>query len=306
MPNLRPTQSVIIPATNRPASLDRCLEAVAASTHPPDEVIVVDAPASAGPAEARNIGVSRASGDVVVFVDADVAVHADALARIRSAFASDPELDAVFGSYDDRPPVASAVSRFRNLLHHHVHTSSPGEAETFWAGLGAVSRESFEDVGGFDSARFGVPSIEDVELGLRLRRRGASIVLDPEIRGTHLKGWSLSEMVRTDLTRRGIPWVRLELESGTVSTSLNLAWRNRVSALAALAATAAALARRPVGAAGALAAMVALNHAFFGLLRRRGGIGLAAAGVPLLAVHYLVASLAAFVATISHLLDRAR
>jgi transposase len=33
------------------------------------------------------------------------------------------------------------VSRFRNLLHHHTHTTHPGPACTFWAGCGAVRRE---------------------------------------------------------------------------------------------------------------------------------------------------------------------
>ena len=34
--------SVVIPATNAPATLERCVAAVEASTEPPDELIVVD------------------------------------------------------------------------------------------------------------------------------------------------------------------------------------------------------------------------------------------------------------------------
>ena len=128
-----------------------------------------------------------------------------------------PRLVAVFGSYDDQPADPAPVSRFRNLLHHHVHSSSPGPAETFWAGLGAIRRDAFLAAGGFDAARYPEPAIEDIELGTRLVADGASIVLDPQIRGTHLKRWSLTSMVRTDLVRRGIPWVQLQLESGRSS-----------------------------------------------------------------------------------------
>ena len=166
---------------------------------------MVELPADAGPAAARNAGVAATTSELVAFVDADVVVEAEALARLRARFAADPGLAAVFGSYDDTPAAPGTVSRFRNLLHHHVHASSPGPAETFWAGLGAVRREALERAGGFDAERFPEAAIEDVELGMRLRRAGAAIVLDPEVRGTHLKRWSLRSMVDTDLRRRGAP-----------------------------------------------------------------------------------------------------
>ena len=51
---------------------------------------MVDGPTSLSAAGARNAGVERATADVVVFVDADVAVRPDAFTRLRAAFASDP------------------------------------------------------------------------------------------------------------------------------------------------------------------------------------------------------------------------
>ena len=88
--------------------------------------------------DARNTGAALATGDVLVFIDADVVVHRDAMTRIRAAMAADPGLDAVYGSYDDRPADAGVVSRFRNLLHHEVHQLAAGPSPSFWAGLGAV------------------------------------------------------------------------------------------------------------------------------------------------------------------------
>ena len=134
------TLSVIVPATDQPATLARCLDALRAGSDQPDELTVVDSPHGHGPAAARNQGAQRAAGDVLVFVDADVEAHRDALARIRRAFNRNPNLSAVFGSYDDDPGSAGLISDFRNLLHHHVHHEGAGEAMTFWAGLGAVRR----------------------------------------------------------------------------------------------------------------------------------------------------------------------
>lgn len=297
---------MIVPATDSPPTLERCLDALERSSEPPDELIVVTDPPGRGPAGARNDGAAKASSELLAFVDADVAVDPEALARLRAAFADDPALAAAFGAYDDAPADPGAVSRFRNLLHHHVHTDAAGPAATFWAGLGAVRRPDFVAAGGFDAERYTEASVEDIELGMRLRRSGASIVLDPWVRGTHLKRWSLSSMVSTDMWRRGVPWMRLQLEAGRIEGSLNLGWRHRLSALAALAAVLAAIARRPGAAVAALAGMVALNLRFYALLRRRGGASLALIGVPLHLVHHLTAACAAATAVGAHALARGR
>src|SRR5205085_301085 len=64
--------SAIVPATDAPATLERCLAAIATADDPPEEVVVVDAADRPGPAAARNEGARRATGDALVFVDEDV------------------------------------------------------------------------------------------------------------------------------------------------------------------------------------------------------------------------------------------
>jgi GT2 family glycosyltransferase len=289
--------SVVVPATNGPPTLERCLAAVGRAAEPADEVIVVDKAPGPGPAAARNAGAERAKGDVVVFVDADVLPHADAFQRIRAAFAADPQLVAIFGSYDDVPEAPDVVSAFRNLLHHHVHQQAAGPAETFWAGLGAVRREDFLRAGGFDADRYRVPSVEDIELGMRLASNGARLELDGNLQGTHLKSWSLGEMVRTDFSRRGVPWVELLLREGRVPSTLNLGWRHRLSAAASLMLAASLAARKPRPAVGAAVGLVALNHSLYALLLRRRGPAAAAGGVALHVLHHLTSAGAlAFVA----------
>jgi len=284
--------SVVIPATDAPPTLGRCLAALARSDERHAVDVVTDPPGS-GPAAARNAGARRCAGEILVFVDADVEVHPDALRRLRETLERDAGLAAVFGAYDDRPAAPATVSRFRNLLHHHVHVSCAGPATTFWAGLGAVRREAFDAVGGFDAQRYPRPSIEDIELGMRLHAAGHRIVLDPAVRGTHLKRWTLASMLRTDLTARGAPWVALRLERGGAGGgALNLSWRQRLAAGAAVVAFAAGLSGHGRVAVAALAAMVAPNARFYARLLALGGPRLALSGVPLHLLHHLTAAAA--------------
>jgi hypothetical protein len=305
MPRLMATLSAIVPATNVPSTLVRATAAVARAASPPEELIVVDDPPTLSASQARNVGAWRARGDILVFVDADVEVHPDAFTRLRGAFAADPGLTAVFGSYDDAPSCPGTISAFRNLLHHHVHQAGAGPAETFWAGLGAVRRDAFLAAGGFDSRRFPHPSIEDIELGARLAAAGASIRLDPTIRGKHLKAWTLGSMVWTDFARRGVPWVGLQLREGRSSTALNCGWRHRLSAAVCLTGGAGVLLGRPVAAAASGLALTALNRSFYALLARRRGRRQAALGVGLHALHHLCAVAALPAGVAAHARERA-
>ncbi len=300
------TLSAIVPASNAPPTLSRAVAAIARSASAPEELIVVDGPPGLSAVEARNAGAWRAHGDILVFVDADVEVHPDAFARLRVMFESDPGLTAVFGSYDDEPACPRTVSAFRNLLHHHVHQSAAGPALTFWAGLGAVRREAFFGVGGFDARRFSHPSVEDIELGARLVAAGARIRLEPGVRGKHLKAWTLRSMLWTDFARRGMPWVGLQLREGRSSTALNCGWRHRLSAGVCLSGLVGVIRGRPEVAASSVLALATLNRSFYALLARRNGRRQAAVGVGLHALHHLcaVAAVPAGVAVHGH--ERAR
>jgi hypothetical protein len=284
--------SAIIPATDGPAHVQRVIAAIRAAEEPPDELIVVDEAPLPGPAAARNAGAARADGDILVFLDSDVVPHGDAFRRIREAFTVDASLTAIFGSYDDTPEAPGTVSAFRNLLHHFVHQQSAGIATTFWAGLGAIRKDAFAASGGFDAERYRAPSIEDIELGMRLAATGARMRLDADLRGTHLKRWTLGSMLRTDLRGRGVPWVALLAREGTTPTGLNLGWRHRLSAVAAISIVGSAAARRPRQAALALGALVVLNADFYALLLRRRGPADAVAGVGLHALHHLTGAAA--------------
>ena len=249
----------------------------------------MEQPPGAGPAHARNAGAAVATGEVLVFLDSDVVVRPDTFKRFRAAFAADPDLVALFGSYDDSPSPDGVVSTFRNLLHHHMHQGSAGRATTFWAGLGAIRRDAFLAAGGFDADRFPVPSVEDVELGLRLHAAGATIKLDPNIQGTHLKSWPLSSMVVTDFLHRGVPWIGLLVEHGPGAARLNASTQHRLSAASCAGALGAAATGHRRLAALLTAGFLRFNLRFYSLLLRRGGPRTALAGLGLHVVHNVVA-----------------
>lgn len=298
--------TAIIPATNEPPTLGRCVAALRGADSPPEELVVVTEPPLAGPARARNDGAALADGDVLVFVDADVLVHQDAIARIRSRLESDRSLAGVFGSYDDSPEAQGLVSTFRNLLHHHVHQTSPAAVSSFWAGLGAIRRDAFVSLGGFDAERYAAPSIEDIELGARAAAAGLRIELDPTIQATHLKRWTLITMLRADVFARGAPWVALSLRRRSLPVSLNLAPRHRLSAAASLAIAVALARRRPAAALLPAAVVLAANRDFYRLVRRRRGGHAAVAAFGLHLVHHYASAAAVPLGIWSHLREQRR
>jgi hypothetical protein len=176
--------------------------------------------------------VAEVDSPVVLFVDSDCVVHPDTVKRVAEAFAADPELASLTGSYDARPPDPGFFSQYMNLRHHYTHQQARRENATFWAGCGAVRRSAFLAVGGFDAQRFARPQIEDIELGLRIRKCGRT-ALDPELQVTHLKRWTLRSVVETDVWQRAVPWSRLILERGEMPDDLNLHTPQRVAALIA-------------------------------------------------------------------------
>ncbi len=296
--------SVIVPVRGGGDAFRVCMARLSACQPPPGEIIVVidggregaarrDAAAGArvialdapsGPAAARNAGARAACGNVLLFVDSDVAVRPDLAGRVAAAFDADPDLAALMGSYDDEPADRRFLSQYRNLLHHYVHQTGREEASTFWCGCGAIRRDAFLESGGFDPG-FSGAMIEDIEFGYRLRAAGRRIRLRKDLQVTHLKRWTAWSMLRTDVFSRAVPWTRLVLRSRVMPDDLNLrrGARASVALAAALAASLAWAAWQPwslAAAAAAAAGILALNAGFYRFLWRKRGPRFAVAAVP--------------------------
>ncbi len=297
--------SLIITAHRGGPMLQACLDSAARLEPPPRELIlaidgadpaVLDAakstgckvlthPDRPGVSATRNAAARAAAGELLVFADSDVLLRGDHLACLAKAFADHPGADAVIGSYDDQPEARSVISRYRNLLHHYTHQHGSPEAQTFWAGCGAIRRQAFEGVGGFD-ASYRIPSVEDIELGYRLRQAGNHIRLVPSWQVKHLKQWSFRDLIFNDIGRRAIPWTRLLIRERRLDNDLNIDRRARLSALlvsTGLGGIIVGLFWPPAMIIGALslAAATAINWPFYRFLASRGGWLFAAASIPL-------------------------
>jgi glycosyltransferase involved in cell wall biosynthesis len=245
-----PFFTLVIPVYNNESQLRICLQAVLASTFTDWELIVVDDGSTdgsaavardlgamvwatsgrCGPAAARNLGAEKANGRYLFFTDSDCQLHTDTLQQTAAILRAHPYLDAVIGSYDDAPAAPNFLSQYKNLLHHYTHQTSQPEATTFWTGCGAIKRTTFRQLGGFDAVRYPHPSIEDIELGYRLTRKGnGRIHLASHIQVKHLKEWRLIPLLRSDIYDRALPWTKLMHEYRHITPTLNVQWHNRLS-----------------------------------------------------------------------------
>ncbi len=246
----RLTISAIIPVRDGGLGFRRCLQAIIQAAPASSEIIVVADgdtdgswlvaeefgvkvlrnPIPQGPARSRNIGAQAARGDILFFLDADVVIHLDALHQVQAAFANDPPLAALFGSYDDEPGENNFLSQYKNLFHHYVHQISREEASTFWSGCGAVRRKVFLELGGFNET-YRKPCIEDIELGYRMKQAGYRIRLSKELQVKHLKRWNIRSLLKSDFFDRALPWTELILRDRSFVNDLNLRFSSRLSVM---------------------------------------------------------------------------
>ena len=317
-----PELSVVIAAYNSAETLRQCLAELRRSSLQPAECVVVldgstdNSEAIAeqyaarvivlherqGPAHARNVGARLAQGDWILFLDADVCIHSDAISRIAEHFRKDPALDAVIGAYDDSPAAAPFISQYRNLLHCFTHRAGKRDAGTFWAGCGAIRKEAFLRCGGFDE-RYGWPAIEDIELGMRLSAASGRILLDPSVQVKHLKCWTLASMIKTDVFHRGVPWTRLILRTGRMPNDLNVRWTQRFSVVMSFLLLASLVSVSPLTALGCALALLCCNLPFVSFLWRKRGMWFVVAALPTHFLFHFYSGIAFGLGVGSHLIN---
>ncbi len=210
--------SVIIPTYNRRPILEKCLRALA-HQYPGDyegyEVIVVDdgstdgtiewlnSPPSdmpplrlctqshQGPATARNLGVRQAKGSVIIFIDSDLVV-------VEAFLAAHARTLRNYGVTGDPNSAQEAkvfpYGRGINTANYEDPPSEPFKPTDFSAaffatGNVAIARrwldEAAESVEGPFDSRFNQYGWEDLELGVRLKKRGLKLVKCPAAAGYH-------------------------------------------------------------------------------------------------------------------------
>jgi glycosyltransferase involved in cell wall biosynthesis len=181
--------SVVIPNYNYAKTLRACLDSVFAQTLRPLEVILVDDASTddsadialatgatvlrqdrnRGVSAARNTGAAAASGDILFFLDSDVALAPDAISAAVAVLAAHPDCGCVYGVYDKHPLIDDGpIERYRTLHLHHALTRATGETSSAVFALAAVPRAVFTELGGFDEQ---LRAAEDDDYSERLLRR---------------------------------------------------------------------------------------------------------------------------------------
>ncbi len=211
--------SVVIPARNAAHTLGACLDALEEEgiPGPGGELLVIDDGSTdttvsvasrpdvqvlkgegRGPAAARNLGGRRATGEILVFLDADTVPQSGWLAEMVAPF-EDPAVVGVKGCYQtfQQSPIARFVQlefeeKYERLLRRGPHV------DFIDTGTAAFRRDMLQAVGGFDEG-FRVPSAEDVELGFRLAERGARLAFNPKAVVWHRHPESLRVYLRKKL-----------------------------------------------------------------------------------------------------------
>jgi glycosyltransferase involved in cell wall biosynthesis len=221
-----PRTSVILPTLDRPADLARFLTSLVAQTVRPDELVVVDAGTSVetqvvealvgsgirpvylrsrpGTSVQRNVGIAVATGEILFFLDDDMVLEPDYVARSLEGFALpfDPPVGAVMGTITNMGPEPAPLAFLYGLLgvshfttgdtcHLYptggsrwlVAPSRPVPVPVVATGRVAYRREALGEER-FTEFLPGYTFAEDVELAIRVARRW-TLVQHPDARLAH-------------------------------------------------------------------------------------------------------------------------
>ncbi len=227
----RPDISIIIVNHRADRILGDCVAAVSGTNTPSREIIIVDNPADSGPPSfsvpdevpltripvasrvgfgaACNIGAKQAHGQYLVFLNPDVAVDPDAIARLLIGLTGYPGAeigigrlvgpDGVFQVTCRRFPTPTKLLFSHGSILYRIFKARRGDymlpdydkpSEVDWgaAALMIVSKGWFDKLSGFDENFF--MYLEDTDLCYRLHNAGGKVVYIPDARGVHLWGYS--------------------------------------------------------------------------------------------------------------------
>jgi len=208
-----PFASVIVVCWNAAEVLGRCLDQLLAQDYPCYEIIVVDdgstdgtlvvaqaaaardgvtivsSPCNRGCPHARNLGLARAKGEIVAFVDADGFAAPSWLREVVGAFAADASIGGVASMvfYDGNPLVINGAGGTVNRqgwaadlsMNEPYERAQVAPEALYPMGCGmALRRSALEDVGPFDDSMLNY--YDDVDYGVRLWRAGQRVVVAPQ------------------------------------------------------------------------------------------------------------------------------
>jgi glycosyltransferase involved in cell wall biosynthesis len=129
------------------------------------------------PAAARNRGAAQASGEILVFIDADCIARSDWLSVLAERF-TDSRINVMGGSVEFETANYWTLSDNLSMFHEHLASCPPGHKRLLPSLNLAVRRAIFQKIGGFDE-RYPRAAGEDADLTVRLRLQGHALMFEP-------------------------------------------------------------------------------------------------------------------------------
>lgn len=208
--------TIIIPTYHRGSSLCKVLRCILCQTTPPREIILVDQnekhdlktetflkqlvekkkmihlrQGKPNAQTARNLGIQKARGQVLLFIDDDVKFENDFVLHHWENY-KNPAIDGVCGFFlepgetplDELPKECGKRHTGWIYMPHGYQR----RVESFcWPSCnGSIKREIAIKAGGFDE-NFTHTLLDDTDFSCRLKRLGAKLIHDPEAKLVHLK-----------------------------------------------------------------------------------------------------------------------
>lgn len=187
------TLSIIIPVYNEERYLGRCLDAIAAQTLTPDEVVIINNNSTdntlnvarrykfvrvinevrQGVLFASRTGFDAAKGEIICRIDADTIVSANWLEEVRGFFELHPNASAVTGNcyFYDFP-----FKRLVRVVHHSVYYGLQRRiagTEILWGSNMALKKNAWDTIRRECSERTDIH--EDIDISLHLHANGLII-----------------------------------------------------------------------------------------------------------------------------------
>lgn len=223
--------SIIISTKNRPTDLKIALDSIISQLRIPDQLILVDQSSEqisesslflicnkmkercvieyihnkniSGLVEAKNVGVSRSTGDILCFLDDDIVLEPEYFSHIEDSFLANPEMLGASGVVTNTPRPSRMYVLFHEIFHRGIFEDprprlyayiARQKAEklksflirspTLSGGLSAWRKEVFERVS-FDLDS-GFHMLEDIDFSMRVQREfGPCLYINPRARLAH-------------------------------------------------------------------------------------------------------------------------
>jgi len=139
---------------------------------------------------ARNEGIKKAKGDIIIFLDDDSLIF-PGLIKAHLENYKDPEVGAVTGRevLEDKPNYSTKgkgqVITKRGEIFPNTTSRDKGEVDSLWGANMSIKKDILKKIGGFDDDILLIR--DETDVSLRIKLLGYKIIFEPKARIIHLQ-----------------------------------------------------------------------------------------------------------------------